>query len=103
MVGSLNISDSSVEVWRGSDAYWDSIFKSGCSPKKIKISPIEKWKKNARVTFNLPAAEKTDSEEDCYEEPESPQRQSPLKPSRRVNVLPEEKNEKYGQPAQWLK
>ena len=29
------------------------LFESGCSPKKIKISPIKKEKKNAKFRFNL--------------------------------------------------
>ena len=51
MVGKANPSDASTEVYRGSDPELDSTFDSGCSPKKLKISPI---KKSKRVKFNLP-------------------------------------------------
>ena len=64
MVGKANPSDSSTEVYRGSDPELDSTFDSGCSPKKLKISPI---KKSKRVKFNLPDLPTTkgsDSEED---------------------------------------
>ena len=86
MVGKANPSDSSTEVYRGSDPEFDSTFDSGCSPKTLKISPI---KKNKRVKFNLPDLPTTKgsvSEEDHYEEPDSPQSQSPAWPSRDSNT-----------------
>ena len=83
MVGRLNLKDSSIEVFRGSDAELNSTFESETSPKKIRLSPKKK------VTFNLPPAS-NDSESDFYEEPDSPRRPEPFKPSRRVNIpLPE--------------
>ena len=81
MIRTLNLSDSSVEVWRGSEADLDlstfsaSTFESGCSPKKIKISPIKK--QNARVTFALGNERDTDSENDYFEEPETPRQLPP--------------------------
>ena len=81
MVGTLKLSDSSVEVWRGSEADLDSstfsasTFESGCSPKKIKIILIKK--QNARVTFALGTDRHTESEEDYFEEPQT-HRQLPL-------------------------
>ena len=86
MVGKTNPSDSSTEVYRGSDPELDSTFESGCSPKKQKINPI---KKNKRVKFNLPDSPTTkgsDSEEDYNEEPDSPLSQSPAWPSRVSNA-----------------
>ena len=61
LVGRLNLSDSSTEVFRGSDAEINSTFESESSPKKIRLSP----KKD--MTFNLPPASK-DSESDFYED-----------------------------------
>ena len=80
MIGSL--SDSSIEVYRGSDA--ELISTSG-SPE---TAPTPKKKrKTGRATFNLPAA---DSDTDYYEEPDSPQRlPSPIK---RTPVLKETEN-----------
>ena len=76
MVGKSNPSYSSTEVFRGSDTEFDSI---------LRISPIKKMKKIKRVTFNfpnLPTAKKSDSEQDYYEEPDSPPSLSPVWPSR---------------------
>ena len=88
MVGSLNISDSSIEVWPGSDAELDSTPESSCSPKKIRLSP--KKKKNGKVTLNLPPTTKrleSDSDtDDYYEEPDTPRKQPPLKPSQSVKI-----------------
>ena len=75
MVGRLNLSDSSTEVFRGSDAEIFSTFESESSPKKIRLSLKKK------VTFNLPPAS-NDSESDFYEEPDSPRRPEPLMLSR---------------------
>ena len=86
MVRKTNPSDSSTEVYRGSDSEFDSTFDSGCLPKKMKICPI---KKNKRVKFNLPDLQTTkgsDSEEDYYEEPDTPLSQSPAWPSRDSNA-----------------
>ena len=80
MIGSL--SDSSIEVYRGSDA---ELVSTSESPE---TTPTPKKKrKTGRVTFNLPAA---DSDTDYYEEPDSPQRlPSPIK---RTPVLKETEN-----------
>ena len=66
------MSDSSVEVYRGSDA---EMVSTSESPE---TAPTPKKKrKTGRVTFNLPSA---DSDTDYYEEPDSPQRlPSPIK------------------------
>ena len=67
-----SLSDSSIEVYRGSDAELVSTSESS------ETAPTPKKKrKTGRVTFNLPAA---DSDTDYYEEPDSPQRlPSPIK------------------------
>ena len=66
MVGKLNLSDSSTEVYRGSEAELDST-----SDSPVKTSPtLKKKKRSTRVTFALPPAG-TDSDE-YYEEPETP-------------------------------
>ena len=98
MVGALNISDSSIEVHRGSDAELNSTFESECSPKRVKLTPLEK--KSRRVTFKLPPANRSqrvnpDSDMDeYYEEPDSPRKTSPLKTSQKVNVPPAEPERK---------
>ena len=76
-------SDSSVDVYRGSDAELNSTSES---PEKTAPTPKKK-RRTGRVTFNLPAA---DSDTDYYEEPDSPQRlPSPIK---RTPVLKETEN-----------
>ena len=67
------LSDSSVEVYRGSDADLESTFGSDDSPRKFGPSPKKK-KKFGRVTFNLSTA--NSDTDDYYEEPPSPQEQS---------------------------
>ena len=76
MVGSL--SDSSTEVYRGSDAELDSTFES---PAGGKSAPTPKKKKKlARVSFNLPREKSLDSDsEDYFEEPDSPRLPSQMK------------------------
>ena len=66
------MSDSSVEVYRGSDA---EMVSTSESPE---TAPTPKKKRRTgRVTFDLPSA---DSDTDNYEEPDSPQRlPSPIK------------------------
>ena len=90
MVGRLNFSDTSIEAWRGSEADPNSSYYSGCSLKTPKVSPIRM--KNAKVTFNLPPAHRSMNSEpdsdDYYEEPDTPQKPKPLKPSRKQNVPP---------------
>ena len=87
ILGTLNLSDSSVEVWRSSEADLDSstlsasTFEIGCSPKKIKINPIKK-KRNAKVTFKLGNDQDTESEDDYFEKPETPRQVPPLQPTR---------------------
>ena len=74
MVGTLNLSDSSVDVWRGSEADLESstfsvyTFESDCSPKRIKVSPIKK-KPDVKVTFMLQDDQETETEDEYYEEP----------------------------------
>ena len=71
MVGKLNISDSSLEAWRSSDAELDSTFETDCDVKKTEPTP--KKKKLAKVSFNLPPARGSISDSDSYyEEPDSP-------------------------------
>ena len=65
MVGRLDLSDSSTEVYRGSDAELES---SPESPAKETPTPRKK-KRLTRVSFTLP--EDVDSD-DYYEEPETP-------------------------------
>ena len=83
MVGTLNLSDSSVEVEKSSEADLDSstlsasTFEPGCSPKKIKISPSKK-KRNAKVTFKLGNDQDTESEDNYFEERETPRQLPPL-------------------------
>ena len=81
MIGSL--SDSSIEVNCESDAELDSTFES---PQKSGLTP-RKMKKLGKVTFNLPPTRNPVSDsDDYYEEPHIPQKQPPLKPSRKVNI-----------------
>ena len=76
MVGRLDLSDSSTEVYRGSEAELDSTFES---PKKAPPTPKKK-KKLARVSFKLPHAKSLDSDSDDYfEEPDSPRQPSQTK------------------------
>ena len=92
LIRTLNISDSSTEVYRGSEAELDSTWESECSPKRAKLSPQKK--KLAKVTFKLPAAvckqkNKLDSDsDDFYEEPDSSLEEMHLKASRKSNVQP---------------
>ena len=81
MVGKLNISDSSLEAWRSTDAELDSTFETDCDVKKTEPTP--KKKKLAKVSFNLPPARGSISDSDSYyEEPDSPICQtSSLKPT----------------------
>ena len=80
MVGTLNLSDFSVDVWRRSGADLDSsalsasTFESGCSPEK---SRIKKKKRNAEVTFKLGNDQDTVYKDDYFEEPELPRNQLP--------------------------
>ena len=70
MVGYL--SDSSIEVYRGSDA---EMVSTSESPETA--STPKKKRRTGKVTFDLPPA---DSDTDYYEEPDSPQRlPSPIK------------------------
>ena len=55
MVGKLNISDSSLEAWRSTDAELNSTFESDRDAKKTEPTP--KKKKFAKVSFNLPPQE----------------------------------------------
>ena len=92
LVRTLKISDSSTEVYRGSEAELNSTFETKCSPKRVKLTPRKR--KAARVTFNLPPAvckQKNTLEsnsDDFYEELDSPEKASPLKTSQRANVYP---------------
>ena len=99
VVGTINISDSSIEVYRDSEAQLNSSFEPECSPKIAKLTPQQK--KSRRVTFKLPLANKSqrvnlDSDSDeYYEETDSPPKVSPLKSSREANAPlaePERKN-----------
>ena len=88
MIGSL--SDLSIKVYRGSDAELDSTFeypqKSGLTPKKKK--------KPGKVTFTLSPIGSPVSDSDEYsEEPPTPQKQPPLKPSPKINVPQERLND----------
>ena len=97
LIRTLNISDSSTEVYRGSEAELDSTWESECSPKRIRLS--HKKKKATKVTFNLPPAvprqkNKVDSDsDDFYEEADSSVEEMPLKPSRKPNVQPEQETQ----------
>ena len=42
MVGKLNISDSSLEAWRSTDAELDSTFETDCDVKKTEPTPKKK-------------------------------------------------------------
>ena len=98
MIGTLNISDSSIEVYRGSEAELNSTYESECSPKRVRLTPPEKTSR--RVIFKLPLTNKSqranpDSDSDeYYEEPDSPRKVSPHKPSREANVPPAEPERK---------
>ena len=82
MVGRLDLSDSSTEVMRGSEADPNSstlsisTFESDISPKKLKISPIKK-PQHARVTFELDVT----SEDDYYEEADTPSPPPAIQPA----------------------
>ena len=52
LIRTLNISDSSTEVYRGSDAELETTGESLCSPKRAKLTPQKK--KKTKVSFNLP-------------------------------------------------
>ena len=90
LIRTLNISDSSTEVYRGSDAELESTGESVCSPKKAKLTPQKK--KNTKVTFNLPpiireARSNIESDsDDYYEEPESPAMPTALRNSQKLNA-----------------
>ena len=94
LIRTLNISDSSTEVYRGGEAELDSTWESECSPKRVKLSPQKK--KITKVTFKLhPAVCKQknnlDSDSDnFYEEQDSSVEEMPLKSSRKSNVHPEQ-------------
>ena len=85
MVGSL--SDSSTEVFRGSDAELEASYGSKGSPRNPGLTPKKK-KKFTRVSFKLSPVNNR-SESDFYEEPDTPKRAEPLKPCRKINVQPE--------------
>ena len=85
MVGSL--SDSSTEVFRGTDAELESSYGSKGSPRNPGLTPKKK-KKFTRVSFKLPPVN-NGSESDFYEEPDAANRAEPLKPCRKINVQPE--------------
>ena len=82
MVGRLDLSDSSTEVMRGSEAdpnsstFSISTFESDISPKKLEISPIKK-SQHARVTFELDV----NSEDDYYEEADTPSPSPAVQPA----------------------
>ena len=82
MVGRLDLSDSSTEVMRGSEADPNSstfsifTFESDISPKKLKIGPI-KESQHARVTIELDV----NSEDDYYEEADTPSPPSAVQPA----------------------
>ena len=96
LIRTLNISDSSTEVYRGSEAELESIWESECSPKRVKLSPQKK--KIAKVTFKLPPpfANKKNlnsDSDDFYEEPVSSVEEMPLVASRKSNVQPEQETQ----------
>ena len=97
LMRTLNISDSSTEVYRGSEAELDSMRESECSPKRVKLSPQKK--KKTKVMFKLPPAvckqkNNLDSDSDnFYEEPDSSVEEMPLKASRKSNVQPEQETQ----------
>ena len=75
MVG--RVSDSSTEVYRGSDPDLNSSFES---PEKAPSLP--KKKKFDRVSFKLPPTTNLMSDSDYYEEPDSPTKlPSPARPA----------------------
>ena len=76
MVGRLDLSDSSTEVYRGSEAELVSTFES---PEKAAPTP-KKQKNLARVSFKLPHAKSLASDSDDYfEESDSPRQPSQTK------------------------
>ena len=50
MVGKLNISDSSLEAWRSTDAELDSTFESECGMRKTEPTPKKKNLLEFRLT-----------------------------------------------------
>ena len=74
------LSDSSTEVFRGSEAETNSTSESDCSPKRRGPTPSKK-KKLGRVSFNLPPAVNPNSDTDFYEEPDTPPSQPQTKPT----------------------
>ena len=90
LIRTLNISDSTAEVYSGSEAELDSTWESECSPKSVKLSPQKK--KTVKVTLELPPAvckqkNNLDSDSDnFYEEPDSSVEEVPLKASQKSNV-----------------
>ena len=97
LIRTLNISDSSTEVYRGSEAELDSTWESECSPTRVKLSP--QIKKTAKVTFKLPPAvckqkNNLDSDSDnFYEKPDSSVEELLLEASRKSNVQPEQETQ----------
>ena len=86
LIRTLKISDSSTEVYRGSDAELECTGESVCSPKRAKLIPQKE--KNMKVTFNLPpiiSNVESDSD-DYYEEPESPAMPTALRISQKLNA-----------------
>ena len=74
------LSDSSTEVFRGSEAETNSTSESDCSPKRRGPTPSKK-KKLGRVSFNLPPAVNPNSDTDFYEKPDTPPSQPQTKPT----------------------
>ena len=81
IVGGMDLSDSSVEVWRGSDAELilssssASIFESLHAPKKC-FAPARNNEGDTFIVEQPPM----DAEEDYYEETDSPRQLLPLQP-----------------------
>ena len=98
LVRTLNISDSSTEVYRGSDAELNSSFETKCSPKRVKLTPRKR--KASRVTFNLlptVCKQKNNLEsdsDDFYEELDSLEKAAPLKTSQKANVYPTQREKR---------
>ena len=79
IVGRLDVSDASLEAWRSSEAKLvlssssASIFESINSPRKKRFAPISDGKGTGQTA--------ADSDDDFYEEPESPRILPPLQPA----------------------
>ena len=93
MVGRMDLSDSSVEIWRSNDVELNLSSSSALtieslhSPRRVSFAPI---RNNEGETFIVEQPPR-DTDENFYEEPDSPRQVPPLQPApilRDITILP---------------